>query len=103
MSLKNQEIPAVPEATVQVARAAFPNGNVYMQMRDTLGVFYSDELFAGLFAVRGQPGIAAWRLTLVTVMQFAEGLSDRQAANAVRDSIAWKYALSLELTDPGFD
>jgi len=59
MSLKGEQIPVVPEATVQVARAAFPKGNVYMQMRDTLGVFYSDEIFAGLFAVRGQPGIAA--------------------------------------------
>jgi transposase len=36
-------------------------------------------------------------------MHFAEGLSDRQAADAVRSRIDWKYALSLELTDPGFD
>jgi IS5 family transposase len=36
-------------------------------------------------------------------MQFAEGLSDRQAAEAVRARIDWKYALGLELTDPGFD
>jgi transposase len=36
-------------------------------------------------------------------MQFAEGLSDRQAADAVRARIDWKYALGLELTDVGFD
>jgi transposase len=36
-------------------------------------------------------------------MQFAEGLSDRQAADAVRARIDCKYALSLELSDPGFD
>ncbi len=36
-------------------------------------------------------------------MQFAEGLSDRQAAEAVRARIVWKYALGLELTDAGFD
>jgi transposase len=36
-------------------------------------------------------------------MQFAEGLADEQAADAVRGRIDWKYALALELTDPGFD
>jgi transposase len=56
-----------------------------------------------LFARRGRPAEAPWRLALVTVMQFAEGLSDRQAAEAVRARIDWKYALGLELTDPGFD
>ncbi len=47
------------------------------------------------FAAHGQ--------ALVTIFQFAEGLSDRQAADAVRARIDWKYALGLELTDPGFD
>src|SRR4029453_6273905 len=42
------------------------------------------------------------RLALATVLQFAEGLSDRQAADAVRSRIDWKYVLGLELTDPGF-
>jgi len=46
---------------------------------------------------------APWRLALVTVLQFAEGLSDRQAADAVRARIDWKYALGLSLEDPGFD
>src|SRR5919109_1621520 len=36
-------------------------------------------------------------------IQFAEGLSDRQAADAVRSRIDWKYVLGLDLTDPGFD
>jgi transposase len=72
-------------------------------MRDVLGSIYDDEDFAKLFEVRGRPAIAPWRLALVTVMQFAEGLSDRQAAEAVRGRIDWKYALGLELTDPGFD
>jgi len=36
-------------------------------------------------------------------MQFREHLADRQAAEAVRARIDWKYLLSLELTDPGFD
>ncbi len=68
-----------------------------------LGAIYDDEDFVQLFEVRGRPAIAPWRLALVTVMQFAEGLSDRQAAQAVRARIDWKYALSLELTDSGFD
>jgi hypothetical protein len=68
-------------------------------MRDVLGAIYDDEDVAQLFEVRGRPAIAAWRLALVTVMQFAEGLSDRQAAQAVRARIDWKYALGLELTD----
>jgi transposase len=74
-----------------------------MQMRDELGNIYSDDGFADLYPKDGQPAVRPWRLALVTVMQFAENLSDRQAADAVRDRIAWKYALSLELTDPGFD
>jgi transposase len=72
-------------------------------MRDQIGVLWQDEDFAGLFPTRGQPALAPWRLALVTVMQFAENLSDRQAAEAVRARIDWKYALGLELTDPGFD
>jgi transposase len=103
MSLHPQEIPAIPEETCRVAQAAFPRGNVYMRLRDELGTIYEDHLFAGLFPARGQPAASPWRLALTTVMQFAEGLSDRQAADAVRSRIDWKYALSLELTDPGFD
>jgi transposase len=103
MSLHAQEVPPVPEETIRVAHAAFPRGNVYMRMRDELGTIYNDHLFAHLFPARGQPAEAPWRLALTTVMQFAEGLSDRQAADAVRSRIDWKYALSLELTDAGFD
>jgi transposase len=98
-----QPIAPVPEDTARVAKAAFPKGNVYMHMRDVLGSIYHDEDFSELFEVRGRPAITPWRLALVTVMQFSEGLSDRQAAEAVRARIDWKYALGLRLTDPGFD
>jgi transposase len=74
-----------------------------MQMRDELGSIYTDEMFADLYPNDGQPAVRPWRLALVTVMQFAENLTDRQAADAVRDRIAWKYVLSLELTNEGFD
>lgn len=103
MTLHPTPITAVPEETARVARAAVPKGNVYLQMRDVLGAIYTDEHFADLFVGRGRPVEPPWRLALVTVMQFAEGLSDRQAAEAVRVRIDWKYALGLDLTDPGFD
>ena len=101
MSMQPQEISAVPEETARVARAAKPKGNGYM--RDELGSIYQDQMGPALFPRRGQPAEAPWRLALVTVMQYMEGLSDRQAAEAVRERIDWKYALGLELTDPGFD
>jgi len=98
-----QPIPAIPEETARVAHAVLPQGNTYMQMRDELGALYQDEDFQDLFPQRGQSAEAPWRLALVTIMQYAEGLTDRQAADAVRTRIDWKYTLSLELTDSGFD
>jgi transposase len=103
MSMRPKPIGPVPEDTARVARAAFPKGNPYMHMRDVLGTIYDDADFAELFEVRGRPAIAPWRLALVTLMQFSEGLSDRQAAEAVRARIDWKYALGLRLSDPGFN
>jgi transposase len=103
MSLKPEGIRPVPEETARIARAAYPKGNVFMGMRDELGTNYEDESFATLFSPTGQPAEAPWRLALVTIMQFVENLSDRQAADAVRGRLDWKYALGLELSDPGFD
>ncbi len=103
MSLHPWPIRDIPEETVIIAQAAFPKGNTYMRMRDELGPIFTDEQFAELFSNRGQPAESPACLALTTVMQFAEGLSDRQAANAVRGRIDWKYALGLEVTDPGFD
>jgi transposase len=93
----------IPEETVRIARAAFPKGNPYMQLHDAVGPTYDNQQFAPLFSNLGQPAEDPARLALITIMQFAEGLSDRQAADAVRSRIDWKYALALELTDPGFD
>lgn len=103
MSLQPHEIEPVPQDTLRVVRAAFPKGNLYIRMRDELGTFYCDHHFANLFPKTGQPALAPWRLALVTVMQFAEGLTDRQATEAVRARLDWKYALSLSLEDSGFD
>lgn len=93
----------IPELTVEVARAAFPKGNPYMTMRDELGTVFTDEQFGDLFSSLGQPALSPWQLALITVMQFAENLTDRQAADSVRGRIDWKYALGLALTDAGFD
>jgi len=82
---------------------AYPKGHMFMRLRDEVGMLLVDEDFAQLYSTRGQPGLSPWRLALVTLMQFVENLSDRQAADAVRGHLAWKYALSLELGDPGFD
>jgi transposase len=73
-----------------------------MRLRDEFSTLYRDEDFRALYPSKGQPALTPWRLALVTVFQFLEHLSDRQAADAVRARIDWKYALGLELTDPGF-
>jgi transposase len=103
MSLQPETIPAIPEETVRVARTIVPKGNRYMLLRDELGTIYTDELFLKLYPQGGSYAEAPWRLALVCVMQYMENYSDRQAAEAVRMRIDWKYVLSLDLTDPGFD
>lgn len=92
----------IPEMTVEVAKAAFPKGNAVMKIRDELGPLFEDHEFAKLYPAIGQPSVSPARLALVTILQFMENLTDREAADAVRSRIDWKYLLSLELTDPGF-
>ncbi len=93
----------MPDDTARIARAAFRRGNPYVLLRDQLGAVFDDAGFADLYPALGQPAYAPWRLALVTLMQFREGLSDRQAAEAVRSRIDWKYLLAPDLTDAGFD
>ncbi len=103
MSLKPQTPEEIPAQTVAVAQAAFPHGNTYLKLRAEFETLFQDEQFVALYPQRGQPAEAPWRLALVTLMQFMEHLTDRQAAEAVRGRIDWKHVLGLELTDPGFD
>ena len=103
MSLRLEVPSGVPEQTARVARAAFPHGSMAMRIRDQLGPVFTDAAFVGLFSSRGQPAVSPGQLVLVSVLQYVENLSDRQAAHAVRGRIDWKYLLGLELTDPGFD
>jgi transposase len=101
--LGQMDFGSIPADTARAARAAFPKGNVHMRMRDAFGVLFEEADFKVMYSRLGQPGIPPWRLLLVTMMQFAEGLSDQQAADAVRDRLSWKYVLGLGLEDAGFD
>jgi transposase len=100
--LRSHPVGSIPEETLRIATAALPAGNIYISLRDHLGTIFDDSIFGPIFPERGQPATTPWRLALVTILQFAEGLSDRDVAEAVRTRIDWKYLLGLELTDPGF-
>ncbi len=102
MTLHPTPIGEIPIETARVVKAALPKGTLVTRLRDEFAVLFEDADFRALYPRQGQPGLAPWRLALVTVFQFFEQLSDRQAADAVRARIDWKYALGLELTDPGF-
>jgi transposase len=95
--------PEVPAGTARVARKAFRKGSLAIRARDELGSWYDDEAFAAAYGRRGKPGISPAQLAMVTVLQFAENLTDRQAADAVRARLDWKYCLGLALEDEGFD
>ena len=101
--LKPENDYPIPDETAKVAKAAFPNGNMYLILRDNLGAIFEDTLFKDLYPALGQPAESPGRLALITIMQYLEGLTDRQAAEAVRSRIDWKYMLGLKLDDPGFD
>jgi len=103
MSMKPHGLEPIPEETRLLVQRLCPKGTMVTQLRDALGPIYSDEHFAHLFPTRGRPAEAPWRLALVTVLQALEGLTDRQAAAAVRTRIDWLYALALPLDEPGFD
>src|SRR5258708_5377543 len=103
MSLQPDSIPPIPEETARVARQLYRQTNRYCLLRDELGTLYTDKQFVTLYPSSGQYAESPWRIALVLVMQFMENYTDRQAAEAMRSRIDWKYVLSLELTDPGFD
>src|SRR5262245_31003764 len=102
MSLQPVSIYIVPEQTARVAHAAFPQSSLCMGLYDQFGTIFQDQDFADLFPESGQPGLSPFRLALVTILQFLEGLSDRKAADAVRGLIDWKYCVlsvtSLDLS-----
>jgi transposase len=103
MSMQSRPLDPIPEQTAQIARRTFPKGTLAMLLRDALEGVYSDAAFEALYPRRGREALAPWRLALVTVLQAVENLSDVQAAEMVRARLDWKYALALEVDDPGFD
>jgi transposase len=103
MSMQPRPWPPVPAETARIAKTAFRKGSLPIRMRDELGGWCPDEQFAGGYPVRGAPGISPAQLAMVTVLQFTEALTDRQAADAVRGRLDWKYCLGLALDDDGFD
>ncbi|KZM69846.1 transposase [Nocardia terpenica] len=74
-----------------------------MLIRDRLSELIGDEEFLSWYPTDGRPSLSPAQLMLVSILQFAENLSDRQAADAVRLRLDWKYALGLELEDAVFD
>src|SRR6266568_5275831 len=103
MSMQPQPWPEVPAGTAKIARRAFRKGSLAMRARDELDAWCQDEAFSVTYGTRGAPGISPAQLAMVTVLQFTENLTDRQAADAVRGRLDWKYCLGLELEDEGFD
>ena len=105
MSMRPQPWPEPSEEIAAAVRAMYSGRELPLAVaiRDQLGELFTDEAFGAGFAARGKPGWSPGRLALVTVLQMAENLTDRQAAEAVREKISWKYALGMTLTDPGFD
>jgi len=95
-------IDPIPPETVRVARAAFPKGHRYVRVADALDTLCTDAAFVALFPTHGQPAVPPWRWALAPILQFAEGLADRQAAAAVRSRIDGQDGLRLELAEPGF-
>jgi transposase len=103
MSMQPMPWPGAPAETARIAKRAFPKGALPIRVRDELGEWCADEQFATAYPVRGAPGISPAQLAVVTVLQFTENLTDRQAADAVRGRLDWKYCLGLPLDDEGFD
>jgi transposase len=104
MTLRPHPLPPVPEATVAAVQAAFPRGNPDVALRAAFGTLSEAQLLAARYPPGGRPvAVAPWRFALVVVRQYSAGLTDRQAAAAVRRGMDWKDALRLARTDPGFD
>ncbi|MEZ0096338.1 transposase [Streptacidiphilus sp. EB129] len=102
MSLQSHPGAEIPPLTVRVARASNPQGTTAMWIRDRLDGLWTDEDFTAWYPRDGRPGLSPAQLATVCVLQYVMNLSDRQAAEAVRCRLDFKYALGLELEDPGF-
>ncbi|MBX7268753.1 transposase [Micromonospora sp. Llam7] len=102
MSMRPWVSVEIPAQTVAVVQAACPGGTRVTRVRDALGPIFDDQEFAGWFAAEGRSAVAPGLLAMVCVLQAMEDLTDRDAADAVRTRMDWKYALGLALDDTGF-
>jgi transposase len=103
MTIKPQPAEEIPEETRVLAWQLCPKGTVAMHLRDALGPIYQDEDFLRVYPKWGKPSYSVWRLALITILQTIEGLTDRQAAQAMEIRLDWRYALSLPLSYSGID
>jgi transposase len=84
MSLRPEPLLPIPDVTAAAVRAAFPKGNLYVDLRTEFGTLYEDQLFADLYPPEGRPvEVAPWRLALVVVMQYIEGLCRKFSFEAI--------------------
>ncbi|MFJ2008694.1 transposase [Streptomyces chartreusis] len=93
----------IPVLTVRMARASNPRGTAAMWVRDRLDELFVDDDLADWFPADGRRGLSPARLAMVSVLQYAENLTDWQAAEAVRCRLDWKYCLGMDLDNPGLD
>ncbi|MGQ0802837.1 MAG: IS1182 family transposase [Actinomycetota bacterium] len=85
-----------------LCRELVPDGSVYAFLADHRAELFPDEMFEDLFpSGRGRPSVPGEVIATAMVLQALEGLSDRQAADALRCDIRWKVACGLPLDDPG--
>lgn len=103
MQAHSNDLMTIPADTAKLAKKVFRKGNRYVTLRDELGVIFTEADFQALYSTQGAPGVSGVRLALLTIVQYMEDLSDRDAAEGVRSRIDLKYLLSLPLEDEGFD
>ena len=97
-----EPFPSLPADTARAAKSVFNIENLYLAIGDRLDRLFDDINWDDLHALDAKPAHNLFVLAMVTIFQFAEGLADDQAAEAVRTRMDWKYALHLSLDYPGF-
>ena len=95
--------PPLPADIARAAKAVFNQRNVYLTIGDQMESIVAGIDRVNLAALSGKPENSFVLFTLATLFQYAEGLTDRQAGEATRLRIDWKYALHLPLNHPGLD
>jgi len=103
MCLKAQDPWPMPKETAEIGEKILKPGSVYKLVGDEIFAQFRDADFADLYSPEGKPAISPVILAFVTIFQFIEKYPDRQAAEAMRMRIDWKYALHLPLDYQGFD